>query len=218
MPSVVFQVKDSKNGDVVEVNVEVDGKPATKLGLSALTLNPGKHTLHFSAESFGVADTTILLREGEKNRQERVALNPSSTSASVTTPPTNESHTTDTPPPTQEAPTTPGQGQRMAGIVVGGVGVVGIVVGSVFGGLAISKWNSAKADCGAWCGPSAPAQDEKATASTDGTISTVAFIAGGVALAAGIVLFVTAPRKKATDAAWIGVVSGPGSTSLMGRF
>ena len=81
---------------------------------------------------------------------------------------------------------------------VGGVGVAGLVVGSLFGAVASSKWSAAKSDCGAGCGPTAPAQGEKSTASSDATISTVAFVVGGVLAAGGVVLYLTAPSRTAS--------------------
>jgi uncharacterized protein HemX len=117
----------------------------------------------------------------------------------------------------QQSPT-PGRGQRVAGIAIGVIGLASVAVGSVLGGLAISKWNSAKTDCGAGCSATDPAQDERSTASTFGTISTIALIAGGVALGTGIILFVTAPKKQNTETAWLGVRPGVGGLVLVGGF
>ena len=56
------------------------------------------------------------------------------------------------------------------------------------------KWSQAKTDCGAGCAPDAPAQQEKSDALSDAGASTLAFVAGGVAVAVGAVLWLTAPR------------------------
>jgi hypothetical protein len=84
------------------------------------------------------------------------------------------------------------------------VGVAGIAVGSVFGLLASSSASSSK---NAGCPNCTPAQFTQATsdynsASDDATISTVAFVAGGAALAAGAILFFTAPKATTTGIRW----------------
>jgi hypothetical protein len=86
-------------------------------------------------------------------------------------------------------------GQRWAGLGVGVVGVAGIVVGAVFGSKASSAWDEALTYCQgedtANCGPEAGPLSEDAY--TFGTVSTVAFVVGGAALAGGLVIFLTAP-------------------------
>ena len=86
-------------------------------------------------------------------------------------------------------------GQRTAGLVVGGAGVIGIAIGAGFGVLAISK----NSDSTAHCRPDEPnvcdadgvaLRDDVETAAN---VSNVGFILGGAALLAGVILFVTAP-------------------------
>jgi hypothetical protein len=95
--------------------------------------------------------------------------------------------------------------QKTAALVVGGAGVVGVALGAIFGVKAIGK----KGDSEANCQPADPTrcnatgvalrQEEKSA----GTIATISFIAGGVALAGGVVLFATAPAGAAKAAARI---------------
>jgi hypothetical protein len=87
--------------------------------------------------------------------------------------------------------------RKTIAFAVGGAGVVGLIFGSVFGAVASSTWSAAKSDCGAGCGPTAPAQGEKNTASSDATISTVAFVVGGALAAGGVVLYLTASSGSA---------------------
>lgn len=89
--------------------------------------------------------------------------------------------------------------QKTAAVAVGGAGVVGIALEAIFGIKAIGKQKDSEANCR----PEDPSrcnamglvlrQEEKSA----GTISTISFIAGGVALAGGVVLFVTAPGRPA---------------------
>ncbi len=88
-------------------------------------------------------------------------------------------------------PSTDGDTQRTIGIIVGGVGLAGLAVGSAFGLQARSKWNGA--DCpNNLCvseADQARAEDAKQFAS----ISTWSFVAGGALMAAGAALWLTAP-------------------------
>lgn len=106
-----------------------------------------------------------------------------------------------------------GNTQRSIAIAVGAVGVVGLVVGGVTGVASILNNSKAKEDgvayrcstAGAPCiSDGTPASDAAATdvantwtrATTFGTVSTIGFVVGGVATAAAIVLFVTAPKGQ----------------------
>jgi hypothetical protein len=88
-----------------------------------------------------------------------------------------------------------GTGQRFAGVVLGGAGVVGLALGTVFGLEAKSENDSALTHC-----PRSPACNDPTgvnlthQAENSATFSTVAFIAGGALLAGGAALFFTAPR------------------------
>jgi hypothetical protein len=98
-----------------------------------------------------------------------------------------------------------GSGQRVLGLALGGAGVVGLVVGAVFGLQAMSKNDDSKAQCR----PDDPNQCSakgvglREDAQSAATVSTIAFGVGGAAVVAGIVLFATAPSSS--DSA-----SGPG--------
>jgi hypothetical protein len=108
------------------------------------------------------------------------------------------------------------------GLVVGGVGVAGLAVGSVFGLMASSKWSSAKADCGAGCGPNAPAQNERSDAQSAATIATIGFVAGGALVAGGLALFLTAPSRSSSGPTGLRVVptvdAGGSGVLLRGDF
>jgi hypothetical protein len=100
------------------------------------------------------------------------------------------------------------------GLVVGAVGIAGLVTGAVSGALA----SSARSDLAdavngdprcsggyphAQCDPAAearlrPIQDR---AFVESTVSTIAFIAGGVLLAGGVVMYVLAPSSAAPGGA-----------------
>jgi hypothetical protein len=111
------------------------------------------------------------------------------------------------------------------GIGLAGVGVVGIGLGTVFGVLASNAWNNAKTACGGdvgHCTDVPSATSDKSTTVTDGTISTIAFIAGGVLVAGGAVLFFTGAPRESTPAASLrispSIGPGRGGAVIQGSF
>jgi hypothetical protein len=90
--------------------------------------------------------------------------------------------------------------QRVAGVAVGSLGVAGLAVGAALGGLAASKNSASKADCL----PNQPnvchadGVSLRASAGTFADASTGAFVAGGVALATGIIVFAASPKGATT--------------------
>jgi hypothetical protein len=103
------------------------------------------------------------------------------------------------PAPAPVSPSRPSDGstQRILGLVVGGVGIVGIGVGSAFGLIAKSKNDSTSGHCnGSVC--DAPTISTLSDAKTDATISTIGFAAGGALLAGGVVLYLLAPSAPSS--------------------
>jgi len=97
----------------------------------------------------------------------------------------------------------PGRTQRILGLLAGGVGLVGVGVGTGFGILAKTKHDDALAFCNAQNQCLQNGLTLRSDAIRAGTISTVSFVAGGVALAVGILLLVTAPSDpKGASRAW----------------
>jgi hypothetical protein len=77
-------------------------------------------------------------------------------------------------------------------------------LGTVFGLMAMSKWDDAKSGCDpTGCAPDHV--DQGHSAATLGNVSTVAFIVGALGLAGGAFLWFTAPKAapKATAARWL---------------
>jgi hypothetical protein len=102
-----------------------------------------------------------------------------------------------------------GSAQRTIGLIVGGIGVAGLATGAVFGLMASSKWSTAQGECGpSSCTNLQGAQSDQQSASTLANVSTAAFVAGGVAVAAGVVVWLLAPRASGGPTA-TGVGSRP---------
>lgn len=120
--------------------------------------------------------------------------------------------------PTAAAEPAPKRGglgtQRTVALAAGGVGVAGVIVGSIFGLKSKSDHDEAAKYCdGSECNNSLGVSAGNSAYSA-GNVSTIAMIVGGVGIAAGITLWLTAP-KASTDAA---LAIGPGTVHLRGSF
>jgi hypothetical protein len=106
---------------------------------------------------------------------------------------------------------------RIAALVAGGVGLVGVGVGTAFGFMSKAKHDEANKYCvDAACTDPLGVSAEQA-AQSRGNISTVAMIVGGVGLAAGITLWLTAPPSNSHEAsAQLGL--GLGTLEVKGAF
>lgn len=207
IPSLVFEAKDASGQDLKLVRVKVDGRPlADNLDGTALSVDPGEHTFTFEVVGYTPVTRTLLLREGDRARRERVILVPAGTE----------------PPATKEAPAE-GNGQRVLGIVLGSAGIVGLGVGGVLGGLASSTWSSAKSCVSATatdCANREQAMADHDSAVALATGSTIGFIAGGALLVTGVIVFLTAPKHATTATARFVPGLGPGARTavIMGTF
>ncbi len=187
LPSIVFSPKDLAGNDVAGVKVAVDGAAESEvLDGRPIALDPGSHTFKFEFAGHPPVERSFVLLEGAKGRQERIDLvapvpPPVATSAGAQR--------------EEDAPSA--SSQRTASLVVGGVGVLGVAAGTVFGLLAISKWSDSKKDCGSptTCSNRPQAVSEHDAAAIDSTVSTIAFAAGGAAIATATLLFFLAPHE-----------------------
>jgi len=195
VPSVLFAVQDAAGTDLTAVVVTMDGAAlASKLDGHPLEIDPGEHSFRLEVEGEPPVERRLLIREGEKNRIERVRIG--QPVAPVATAPA--------------PPASPSSGRKTLGLVLGGAGVVGLGVGAVTGLMTFSAWGNAKNACGQSfprsCNDSLQASNDRSTAVTTGTASTVAFVAGGLALGAGAVVFFTAPPEGSRSAVTVSFV------------
>src|SRR5690606_20012508 len=96
-------------------------------------------------------------------------------------------------------PTSSGEGlptQRVVALALGGVGVVGLGLGTFFGLRAMSSLDAANAHCDdRFCNEEGLGFRDDAR--TEANVSTIAFAASALAIGGGIALWVTAPKTKA---------------------
>ena len=186
VPSILFVTRDEGGHDLAAVRLTIDGvlDPAYVDG-RALDLDPGEHIFEFDLAGHDRVVQHFVLHQNEQNRRETIVLPVSA------------------PVPARAAPSGLGT-QRIAGLTLGGVGLIGLGVGAIYGVLASSAWNDAKLACGGNASQCAPAgvstaNADHGTSTTDGMVATVGLIAGSAALAAGLVLFLTSPQNGHSD-------------------
>jgi len=179
-PSIAFAAKDGAGDDVSNVQVTLDGRPFTrKLDGTPIEVDPGEHTFEFTVQGTPPVTRKVVIVQGEKGRRVGVVVSAG--------PPTGAS--------VGASSVSPGGlgTRRIVGLTAAGVGVVGIAVGGAFGALFLSSKSQLESDCPA-SGCTSIQQHGNATSAhssavTDGAVSTVGFIAGGILLAGGATLF-----------------------------
>ena len=213
IPTIVFEARDAAGKDLAAVRVTVDGELlAERLAGTALSIDPGTHTFAFETSGQPRVEKELLIREGEKDRRERVAFgivapvavaSREGAAAVVVAP---------------ETATSLGLGsQRIGALVAAGVGVVGIGLGVGFGLAAWSKHDAANSACPTSQCAAQHGVDLWNQSHTAGNVSTVAFIVGGVGLAGAATLWLTAkPTAGGAPATQVGL--GPGTLQLRGTW
>jgi hypothetical protein len=197
LPTLVVVAKDSAGNDLGDVRATLDGKPlADVLNGTAIPLDPGEHHLTLEAPGLPRTEKTLVLHEGEKARREVVtfAAAPSETTA----PSTPDATAT---PPEQDAGTHPGNTRREIAVVVGSVGLVSLVVGSIMGFVSKGTYDHAlDTECGSGAGLKGATMctsngvSDVQSANSQATVATVGFVAGAVLLGAGAYIYLSAPR------------------------
>jgi hypothetical protein len=162
---------------------------------SATPVDPGKHQI--TARAPGRKESTTSVEASGEGKAFTVEVKPlaiDDTPKPVASAPATAAPTAAPPPPAPPPPRT----RATVGLVLGGVGAAGIVVGSVFGLMAKSKWSSANCQNGI-C-PTQGQQDDSTSAKGLATVGTVGFAVGGALLATGAVLYFTAPSGDSAKA------------------
>lgn len=213
IPTVIFEAKDAAGNDLSAVKVTMDGEPlADRLDGIALSIDPGAHSFTFDAAGLPPVQKHFVIREAQKDRREPITF------GAAAGPEATPQPTVGPPLPQPLAQSNSGLGaQKVLAIVAGGVGVVGLGVGTAFGLDAMFKRDSARKVCPMTFCDSAAGVNLWKDAKTLGNFSTVAFIVGGLGMAGATVLWLTA--KPESDRAQSAQVSlGLGAIDVSGRW
>jgi hypothetical protein len=172
-------VANASRSDATVLRDETPLGPAS-LGV-ALPVDPGVHLLVLRAPGRLEARREVTVREGES---QTIDLNPGPIVPAVAQVAAKG-----------EAPGTGASAQRTIGVSLGAAGLVGIGVGTVLGLMSKSTYDEARSHCPS--GPSSCTRDGVNggdSAYAQANAATVAFVAGGALLGAGVTLYLTAPR------------------------
>lgn len=204
LSNLVIEVSpDGRNVSGLEVLRDGNRVGAPQWGVP-IPADEGEHTVVARAPGYTEWTRVVVLEgEGTSVAVEVPALDPAQRSTSAIEP--------------EASPSTGLGTQRVLALIAGGVGIVGVGAGTVFGLSSKAKHDEAERYCvGRNC---TDARGEKAgeAAYRAGTLSTVFMAIGGAALAGGAVLWFTAPkREEAPAAAALGI--GPSGVQLRGTF
>lgn len=175
-----------------KIEVSRDGAPTSPASWGvAIPVDVGTHTVQATAPGRTAFSTSIAIKNDGDLGEVVVPKLPPQSAGNASSPLSPAGATAEA----------PGSSQRTIGFVVGGVGVVGLVGGAITGLIAIGKNNDSNKVCpndGACA--SRDAVDAADGARKFGTISTIAFIVGGVGTALGAVLVLTAPSSSSEPA------------------
>lgn len=203
--------------DVPGLVIERDGIQVDRAQWgSAIPVDPGAHPVTATAPRKQLWSTTV-------------SVGPHAASVTVTLPPLQIEQsddgataaaapvaTTASPNASTDTGTSDGSTQRVAGIVVAGVGVVGLGLGTYFGLKAKSTHDDALSQCaGNLCTAEGIGLDDDAR--SHAMVSTIAFGFGAAAVVGGAVLYLTAPSSDGAAAVAIGAAPTPGGAALSMR-
>ena len=216
---VVVQVTGADNPTVT-----LDDQPFSNAALGVKRpVDPGDHVVKATAPGYKPGEAHFSVVEaGDANASIELQKDPNA----VIAPPPGGGNpgpggTTEPPPGGSSG----GSMNKTLGYAALGVGAAGVVVGSIFGVLAISAHGSLADSCqNGTCDPSK--DGDVSSYHTKGLVSTIGFIVGGVGLAGGAVLILTAPKSHASAqvgqgagrGTYISPYVGPGSAGITGKF
>lgn len=211
--------------------VSLDGKAvgSSVFGVP-MPLDPGEHRVQATAPGKAPFTLAFTVAPGPSSKTVEIpALGPE-TAPTGTLAPTGTVAPTGTLAPAQtSAPTatlaptaaSPGvNGMFAGGLVASGVGLIGLVVGGVFGGLTLSKESDAKAICPDKLCPTQEGLDLHNEARGLSTVSTVGFGVGIAGAGVGLTLLLlsrsSAAPAKTGARPWISPSVGPGAAGITG--
>jgi serine/threonine-protein kinase len=210
------------------LSIKLDNAPLSEAAWGTqIPINPGKHSIVAEAPGHRSFETTVEI--GPNATEPTVTLPPLAAEglapphAPLSPPGTLPPPAVSAPAKTNALPPPPpslGSRQRIAGYVLGGLGVVGLGFGAGFGVAAISRQKDSNAICpGKVCNPDQAAAIElNRDAKTYARVSDIAFGVGAAGALAGAILVLTAPHPKNAVAVRASFDRRSGSVSLQGAF
>jgi hypothetical protein len=190
------------------VTITVDGDAVERAADQAIRVNPGKRVIAASAPGYFPASVNVDLEEKSNDTVRlELAIDPSYQKPQPRE--RGDAISSDEPDGVVISPWT------WASFATGGVGMI---IGAATGGAVLAKTSDLEERCGGTqCDPSL--ESEHDDINTLANVSNVAFIIGGVGLAAGVVtLVLDLTGETGGDSAAIRPVIGPGYVGVGGAF
>lgn len=190
-PSIVVTVKDASGRDTTAARLFVDGELVRpELDGKPIPLDPGSHELRVELGGEPPKTEQVVLAEGQKNREIALSF-------------------------------APADGDEAAGwsplfFVGAGVAGVGLIVGAVTGGLALSESAALDEQCPDRTRCTEAGRDSYDTGLALSHVSTVGFAVAGAGAALAVVGLLLSDFDTTTEAAGIELRWGP--LGLRGRF
>ncbi len=190
IPSVTVSVSGAEAGQTPQIVFDGENVPAAA-SFAPRKVNPGVHVIVVKLGTSERKEEVSVAEREQKTVQFDFSAPPKP--AAVAAPPADKP---------QPEPDKAGGGGSSTGkiLMFGGfaVGVIGVGIGTVTGLMSISKVNDVKKDCVDNHCPQSR-QSDIDSAKSLGTVSTIAFIAGGVGVAVGVVGLVMSGKSEATE-------------------
>jgi serine/threonine-protein kinase len=218
LPTLTIVV--APGADRPDLTVTRDGEPVGRPAWGTpIPVDPGAHAVQASAPGRKTWQGQARVDgPGAKASIDVPALDPDASApapGATTSAPASGSTTAPAQPAAPETPSTssPGSTQRTIGLILGGVGIVGVGIGAVFGFVAKSDNDGVGGNCNQGvCNQQGLSSLDSAHSAA--TVSTIAFAAGGAALAGGALLYFLAPRAPSGTGLFVTPSAGPHTASL----
>jgi hypothetical protein len=209
--------------------------------------DPGTHVVVAEAEGYFRVEKRVKLDEGQhgvvkidmkpsapKKKKKKVSADPDGDAEEVSA---EEEESEEPPPPPKKKKKSADGGAGASGgggitkhglfiptVVTGGVGALGLLIGTISGAVALSQTAAVKTSCdGNTCPDSSSLRSARDAALVSGNVSTAFFIIGGAGVAAGgvmlaIMLSSDSDAPKGKEQAFVRPWIGAGQGGVYGRF
>lgn len=194
--------------------VTIDGEnlPIANLNMNR-PVDPGEHVVEASAPGFLPAKGKVTLADGGVDSLAlTLEIDPNAPKPVVA--PVNSGQAN------SGAADAPSKRDRAPAYVALGIGGAGLVVGGVFGIIAMGKKSDLDEACPNKVCPSAAQQDTIDSGKTMGTVSTVGLVVGAVGIGAGVILLLSggSSSSKASTSPKVQPLVGLGQAGVGGTF
>lgn len=217
IPSVKITLDGASGADVA---IEIDGqKMAAAITDVPFPIDPGKHAFHAKTADRESEIVDVDVPEGRRDPVVvALALTISHEPVAIAPPPPSPQPAPAEPVVAPPAEPAPSRGVPGSAIVAFGVGAVGLAGGTIFLLQNRSSQSEANAICAAGCPASrrAEIEDLDGKASSAATLSLIGYGVGVAGIAAGVILWATAPHRSSTRGATTPVVDVSANGTYLG--